>query len=397
MWRQISCTGRQWRCSWGSRPRARVVTIGLLAGALLVVVPGVALGSAASSGLQRIVASDGSHAVASPIVNARGGDIALVMHTPAVKVVADVYRYRGGQWRQVARVPLFDGQPTDVPGWTPRAVRLTGATDFLVQISPGANGALSTVLSDVGGDWHRVPFRAPAGAKVQPFDGFVGSALEPVAHGREITTQTDTCVPDCASGALARVTWRYDAAARALEPASNTPAGAGLLHRDLGLALTQMRRLDELLAGMRHLVRQRCLAYLGSSQAIAGGSSCCPKSHRARVRGGNRRRLTVETFCLADLGLRRGRNDASHVTRLLEQGLGRLAGRPTSANVHLMQSAIVAALDGLLTGQNRLYPDLDAVTLWVGPTAQAFESERAQLPGILRTLVGLRGDIAYIH
>jgi hypothetical protein len=158
-------------------------------------------------------------AVASAILDTRSGKLALVAYfsSKALDAYTDVYRYRGGAWRRLAHVNpgRYTGPPN--PGDPPLHVQLTGGTDFAVTFET-ANVGVVAIVSDVGGRWHAVPFKgAPAVTEVFTY----GPTAKVISAG-EITSGSNDCRPDCASGKITYTTWAYNVRARAFEPAGST-------------------------------------------------------------------------------------------------------------------------------------------------------------------------------
>lgn len=157
-------------------------------------------------------------AVASPILNTRAGPLALVAYysQSALHSETDVYRYRDGAWRRLARVGYrYASAPN--PRDPPLHVQLTGAMDFAVSFQT-ANVDAVGIVSDVGGRWHAVPFNgAPHDALTDKLVFVYGPTANAISPG-EIISGSNDCKPFCASGKITYTTWAYDGAAGAFEP-----------------------------------------------------------------------------------------------------------------------------------------------------------------------------------
>lgn len=165
----------------------------------------------------------------SPVVHTATGDVALLWRCypgSTGSIQATVYRFTGGAWKVVAQVdptPLScaDDQPVGTVQETaspPTPERLTGATDFAV-LGLAINQPTLSVISDVGGRWHAVPFARPgvptADRTILPVANDPISQL--VVAGR-ITSATNLCNPCSALDFGDQSTWVYDGAAGMFEP-----------------------------------------------------------------------------------------------------------------------------------------------------------------------------------
>jgi hypothetical protein len=159
-------------------------------------------------------------AVASAILHRRSGPLALVAYFShdARHAYAAVYRYRSGAWRLLAHVNpgRYSGPPN--PKDPPLHPRLTGATDFAATFET-ANVNEVAIISDIGGRWHAVPFKR--GKHLYGGDTLVSEyrPTKRVISRGKITSGSNDCVPDCASGKITYTTWAYNARAGAFEPA----------------------------------------------------------------------------------------------------------------------------------------------------------------------------------
>ena len=170
----------------------------------------------AQAALSAIVRSDSVRydpAVASRIVSTRSGELALVAYysTTDHHAYSAIYRYARGRWRLLARVSPGEYAGPPDPRHGPALVHLTGAIDFLVRMET-ANEDGASVISDVGGRWHAVPFK---GAAVSGAPGPQTEAQYVSVHGTRIRTGLDDCNPFCSAGKIIYTTWFYDPAARA--------------------------------------------------------------------------------------------------------------------------------------------------------------------------------------
>jgi hypothetical protein len=109
---------------------------------------------------------------------------------------ARIFRWDGGQWRRVAEVRWGGWGATQ---W-PRAVSLTGShdPDFAIQGCGAADTNCLSVVSDVGGHWHVVPFEYGYGR---------ARVVNGVAQTRGVSTEVDAC--SCAGGPSTFLYERY--------------------------------------------------------------------------------------------------------------------------------------------------------------------------------------------
>lgn len=192
------------------RRRGRIGGGTAVAVALLLIAAPPALATSASGALRAIRRHDGASAVASPIVHTSIGEVALVAHALHVvdrfgdgtHTVADAYRWRRGAWRRLSRVDFGVKSNAPARGAPPQLVHLTGATDFLVT-TVGAGGPQISIVSDVGGHWHLIPFVGSGRSKTAEAYGSV--------HGNRVRSGVDDCRPDCTRGKITYTTWVYSA------------------------------------------------------------------------------------------------------------------------------------------------------------------------------------------
>jgi hypothetical protein len=109
---------------------------------------------------------------------------------------ARIFRWRGDQWQRVAEVRWRGWGATQ---W-PRAVSLTGSQepDFAIQGCGAADTNCLSVIADVGGHWHVVPFEYGYGKAL---------VVNGVAQRHYVSTAVDAC--GCAGGPSTFLYERY--------------------------------------------------------------------------------------------------------------------------------------------------------------------------------------------
>jgi hypothetical protein len=141
-------------------------------------------------------------------------------------VTVTVYRWDGSAWQRQATVPIRNGDGSLASGGLSRSepitVRsLTGSAtpDFLVN-SQGADTNWLNVVSDATGQWKPVPF--------DDSGGLTFGENEIGISGTTITIGYDSCLPNCASGHVTKVSFRYGNGAFAPVDAPGSCTGEAL-------------------------------------------------------------------------------------------------------------------------------------------------------------------------
>jgi hypothetical protein len=153
----------------------------------------------------------GSQSASSPIVNWHGiywFAVATESSNGAIEVVtATLYRWNGSVWQRQATIPIANSDGTLASGGldpsTPISVQsLTGAAtpDFLIH-SYGADTDWLNVISEATGRWAAVLFDDSGGPTFG--ENEIGIS------GTTVTIGYDNCLPNCATGGVTKVAFKY--------------------------------------------------------------------------------------------------------------------------------------------------------------------------------------------